>query len=122
MAAALQDVDVTLGIHGHGARIDERSCGRLGPVFRHAAFAVAGDRADDPGFQVHGADAAVVEVREIHLLALRVDGHTVDAAELGLGRRAAVATEAFLPSSRGGGDDAGPAVNLADAVVPGVRY
>src|SRR5207245_318003 len=55
MAAALQDVDVAFGIHGDGARINERGSSRLGAVFRDATLAVAGDRADDPGFQVQGA-------------------------------------------------------------------
>ena len=50
---------------------------------------------DDARLQVDGADAAVVEVGEVQPLALGVEGEAVDAAELGLGRRPAVAAEAL---------------------------
>ena len=93
---------------------------RLGAVLGHALLAVAGDGADDAGLHVDGADAAVVEVGQVHLLALGVEGDAVDAAELRLGRRPAVAGEPLLAGAGEGGDRPRLRVDLADAVVPGV--
>src|SRR5581483_10150246 len=50
---------------------------------------VAGDGADGARLHCDGADTAVVEVGEVHLLALRIEGDAVDAADLRVGRRPA---------------------------------
>src|SRR5205814_608504 len=97
MAAALQDVDIALGIDGHGARIEQRRRAGHGAVFGHAALAVAGHGADDAAVELHDADPFVVEVGQVELFALGIEGDAVDAAELGLERRPAVAVEALLP-------------------------
>ncbi len=62
MAASLQDIDVAVSVRGDGARIDQRRRGCLGSIGRYTALAVAGDRADDAGLQVHGADAAIIQI------------------------------------------------------------
>src|SRR5262249_43667112 len=70
--------------------------------------------------ELHDAHAAIVEVGQEEALGLRIEGDAVDPAELRLDGRAAVAAEALLAGTGDGGHDAGLAVNLADALVPGV--
>src|SRR5205085_12085947 len=89
VAAALQDVDVALAVHRHGARIDQRRRAGVGAGGGHALLAVAGDGVDDAGLQVEGAHAAVVQVGEVEPFAGRVEGDAVDAAELRLDGRTA---------------------------------
>src|SRR5439155_5088502 len=118
VAAPLADVEVAHGVERDRARIDERLGAGLAAVPGHALFAVAGDGRHDPGLQVDGADAPVVEVADIEDAV--PEGNGVDTAEARLERGPPVAAEALLPRSRHARDDARLEIDAADAVVPGV--
>src|SRR5262249_43518632 len=120
IAGTFQDVDVARPVGSDGPRIDQRSPNRLIAVPGHALLAVAGDRADGAALHVDGADAAIIEVGQVHLLALRVEGDTVDTAELGFCCRPAVATKTLLAGAREGANLARFRIDDTHAVVPGV--
>src|SRR5262249_38057502 len=120
IAGALQDVDVARAVGGDGARIDQRSPNRLLAVPGHALLAVAGHRADGAALHVDGADAAIIAVGQVHLLALGAERDTVDTAELGFRGRPAVATKTLLAGAREGANLARFRIDDTHAVVPGV--
>src|SRR5439155_2044566 len=98
VAAPLADVEVAHGVERDRARIDERLGAGLAAVPGHALFAVAGDGRHDPGLQVDGADAPVVEVADIEDAV--PEGNGVDTAEARLERGPPVAREALLAGAR----------------------
>src|SRR5439155_21303847 len=118
---AFEYIDVALPVHRHCAWVHQRCVDSHDSVLGNATFTVAGDSPDQAGFQIDGAHAAVVEISEIKVLALRVERGAVKAAELRLLRWSAVATVAFCARPREGAHCAAPGVKLTNALVPGVR-
>src|SRR5262245_7612289 len=85
MAAALQDVDVSLAIEAGGPRIDEGRRFRIRAIHGNSLLPVAGDEMHRARVEVDGPNAAVVEIRDQQFAALEIEGDAIDAAELGLG-------------------------------------
>src|SRR5205823_8371539 len=80
--APLEDVDPSLRVHRDRPRIDERLRLRILAVLGHALLAVARDRDDNPRLDIHRPDAPAVEIAEIEMLALGIEGDAIDASEL----------------------------------------
>ena len=112
VAAPLQDINIAFCINRDGARVQQGSVYGHGAVFRHAFLPVAGDGSDHGRRQIDAADPAVVEIRHVELFAARVEGETVDVAELCLIRPAAVAAESLLAGAGEGDDRPGSSVDL----------
>src|SRR5207244_1327597 len=120
VALAFEHIDVVLAIHRHSARVDQRRVRRGGSVLGKAALPVAGGGAANAGPQVDGADTAVIEIGEIKVFVPRIERGAVEAAELRLPRRPAVAAEARGACSRKSADPAAFRVKLTNALVPRV--
>src|SRR5581483_10769524 len=119
--APFQDIDPALPIHRHRARVYQRAGAGVGPVLRHAALPVARNSRYDARLHVYDPDAAVLQVGQVEMLGLAVEGEAVDAVELRLGRRATVSAEPVLPRPGCRRDDAGPVVYSAHAAVERIR-
>src|SRR5437016_1762137 len=117
---AFEHIDVTRAIHRDGARVHKGCVRSLCAVPGNTALAVARDGPDDAGLEVDGADAAVVQIGEVEVLALWIERRAIETAELRLLRRSAVAAEAFGACSREGTHTAAVRVEVTNALVPGV--
>src|SRR5205823_1150970 len=113
-------IDVTRAIHRDGARVHKGCVRSLCAVPGNTALAVARDGTDDAGLEVDGADAAVVEIGEVQVLALRIERRAIETAELRLRGRSAVAAETFRAGSREGAHSAAVRVEVTNALVQGV--
>src|SRR5205814_289922 len=119
VVVAIRYVQGARGVHVDAVRLVHLDLPRRPARAGRALFAGSGHGGHQAGLQVNGADAAVVQVGQVHPLAVRTKGHAIDAAERRLEGGPAVAAEALRAGAREGGDDAGFRVDLADTVVPG---
>src|SRR5262249_2861902 len=97
-------------------RLSEPRLGGLPAVTRESRRAITGHGADDPGFGLDPTDKVVLHLDEVHVIFI-VEAHFVRLiAERAIGWPA-VRGVPPLCRPAAGGDEAGPLVNAANAVV-----